>query len=58
VTQITREAREGITRAWIDLLKQRHPNVSWIVTERTPEIDDEPLPHQQGGSASDARSMN
>lgn len=30
---IPREAREGLMRAWIALLQQRHPGVVWVPVE-------------------------
>jgi hypothetical protein len=30
VSQIPREARDGIMRAWLAILSERHPNVTWI----------------------------
>jgi hypothetical protein len=27
---IPREAREGLMRAWLEILRQRHPNVTWV----------------------------
>jgi hypothetical protein len=38
---IPREARGGLTRAWLDILHQRHPGVTWIPAE-TVEYDDQP----------------
>jgi hypothetical protein len=43
---IPREAREGLMRAWLEILRERHPGTSWIV-EESPSEDDPP---------SDARS--
>jgi hypothetical protein len=35
---IPHEARDGLMRAWLAILQERHPNVSWIpVTETPPE---------------------
>ena len=34
------EAREGLMRAWIAILEERHPGVTWIA--RNPDVDDEP----------------
>jgi hypothetical protein len=28
-----REAREGLMRAWLDILRERHPEVMWIPAE-------------------------
>jgi hypothetical protein len=30
VTSIPREAREGLMRAWLEILRERHPEVTWI----------------------------
>jgi len=30
VSTLPREAREGLMRAWLELLKERHPTVTWI----------------------------
>jgi hypothetical protein len=38
---IPREAREGVMRAWLEILRQRHPGVTWIPAE-TVEDDDQP----------------
>jgi hypothetical protein len=38
-TKIPREAREGLMRAWVAILKERHPQVTWIA--RDPGIDDD-----------------
>lgn len=37
---LPREAREGLMRAWLELLKERYPGVTWIAVaqnSRTPE---------------------
>lgn len=30
MTQLPREARDGLMRVWLEILKERHPDVSWI----------------------------
>jgi len=30
VSTLPREAREGLMRAWLELLKDHHPGVNWI----------------------------
>jgi hypothetical protein len=37
VTTIPREARAGLLRAWLEILKERHPEVTWIA--RDPDAD-------------------
>jgi hypothetical protein len=39
MTLIPREAREGLMRAWLEILRERHPGTSWIV-EESPSEDD------------------
>jgi hypothetical protein len=39
VSQIPREARDGLMRAWLEILRDRHPGASWIV-EETPQEGD------------------
>jgi len=34
MTAIPREAREGLMRAWLDILRQRHPELTWIAMEK------------------------
>jgi hypothetical protein len=31
--RLTPEAREGLMRAWISILSERHPGVTWIPAE-------------------------
>ena len=33
MTGLPREAREEIMRAWLDILRQRHPGMTWIALE-------------------------
>jgi hypothetical protein len=30
VNTLPREAREGLMRAWLELLRERHPGVTWV----------------------------
>ena len=30
---LPKEAREGLERAWLELLKERHPDVSWRIAK-------------------------
>jgi hypothetical protein len=32
MTLIPREARDGLMRAWLEILRERHPGVAWIPT--------------------------
>jgi hypothetical protein len=31
---LPREAREGIMRVWLEILRERHPGVTWVPAER------------------------
>jgi hypothetical protein len=33
VTRLPREARDGLMRAWLEILKERHLEVSWIARD-------------------------
>jgi hypothetical protein len=30
MTPLPHEARDGLMRAWLDILRERHPDVTWI----------------------------
>ena len=32
-SRIPREARDGLMRAWLEILKERHPDVTWITRD-------------------------
>jgi hypothetical protein len=34
VSRIPREARDGMMRAWLEILRERHPGVSWVPVEQ------------------------
>ena len=34
MSQLPREAREGLLRAWLAILKERNPEVTWIAQDR------------------------
>lgn len=46
--ELPREAREGLMRAWIKVLSDRHPNVTWIPAH---DPDGKSTPVAQGQSA-------
>ena len=33
MVRIPSEARDGLMRAWLDILRERHPEVAWIPAE-------------------------
>jgi hypothetical protein len=45
VSRLPREAREGLMRAWLEILRERHPGTSWII-EKSPSEDDSPTEAQ------------
>jgi hypothetical protein len=38
---IPREARDGIMRAWLEILRERHPGITWLPLEDGSLNDDE-----------------
>jgi hypothetical protein len=36
VNRIPREARDGIMRAWLAILREKHPQFTWIAIEQEP----------------------
>ena len=37
---LPREARESVMRAWLEILRQRHPNVTWIAVQEDESRED------------------
>ena len=33
MNRLPSEARDGVMRAWLEILRQRHPGVTWIAAE-------------------------
>jgi hypothetical protein len=38
--RIPREAREGLMRAWLEILRERHPQVTWVAVPETAPPED------------------
>lgn len=36
MSRLPREAREGLRRARLEILRERHPNVTWVALEQKP----------------------
>jgi hypothetical protein len=34
VAHLPREAREGLMRAWLEILRDRHPSATWVPAEQ------------------------
>jgi hypothetical protein len=45
VSRLPREAREGLMRAWLEILRDRHPSATWVSVEQVEQqIATEPDP--------------
>lgn len=42
VTRITREARDGLMRAWLEILREKHPDVTWVAVRKADLAEDHP----------------
>ena len=42
VTRVTREARDGLMRAWLEILREKHPGVSWVSAAEAGSLEDHP----------------
>jgi hypothetical protein len=42
VTRITREARDGLMRAWLEVLREKHPGVTWVPAVEAASPEDHP----------------
>jgi hypothetical protein len=42
VSQLPLEAREGLMRAWLKVLHDRHPQVTWVPVSHEPVTTGEP----------------
>ncbi len=41
MSRIPREARDGIMRAWLEILRERHPGVTWLpLDDGSHEVDE------------------
>jgi hypothetical protein len=34
VSRLPREARDGLMRAWLEILRERHPGICWVPAEQ------------------------
>ena len=41
MTGLPREARDGLMRAWLEILREQHPDVTWLPLEDASLMDDE-----------------
>lgn len=47
------EAREGVMRAWLAILHERHPNVTWLPAEQPNGATIVPFPRGQASAESE-----
>ena len=45
---LPREARDGLMRAWLELLRQRHPGVTWIRVDTASMTHEERTEREEG----------
>jgi hypothetical protein len=48
---LPREARDGLSRVWLEILKEKHPGVSWVLASA------DGLEQEQPPSTSDDRLL-
>jgi hypothetical protein len=48
---LPKEAREGVMRAWLEILRERHPGVLWVPAEQTRAETKSPQIAGLGGGA-------
>jgi hypothetical protein len=41
MSRLPREARDGLMRAWLEILREQHPDVTWLPLEDASLMDDE-----------------
>jgi hypothetical protein len=43
MSRLPREARDGLMRAWLEILRERHPGATWVpITDGS--LDDDEIP--------------
>jgi hypothetical protein len=42
MARLSREAREGLMRAWLEILREKHPGVSWVSSAEAGSLEDHP----------------
>ena len=40
MSRLPREARDGLMRAWLEILREQHPDVTWLPLEDASPMDD------------------
>jgi hypothetical protein len=39
VNQLPREARDGLMRAWLEILREKHPGIAWVLVDQKEPSD-------------------
>ena len=52
MSQLPREAREGLARVWLALLREQHPGITWVIANDTTGDDNNPGDREAGPTAS------
>jgi hypothetical protein len=56
VNTLPREARDGIMRAWLAILREKHPEFTWIAVEQE-SSESESLSSSDSSGISDAETV-
>lgn len=56
MASITREAREGLMRAWLEILRERHPDMTWVPAEQA--VSEGESPTDKRAAARPAESVH
>jgi hypothetical protein len=40
MSRLPHEARDGLMRAWLEILREQHPDVTWLPLEDVSPMDD------------------
>ena len=52
---LPREAREGLARVWLALLREQHPGITWVIVDQTSSTDDDSVTEKPGQVATRTR---
>jgi hypothetical protein len=52
MASITREARDGLMRAWLEILREKHPGLTWVPATQESGDDTQPAASQTLGRVS------
>ncbi len=58
MSRLPREAREGLMRAWLEILREQHPDVTWVPLEDASLMDDENTDSASGSLEAESLSLS